>query len=115
MEQELLLEALHAAELETETDASDLEETIISLDAEVDWYNPLMVKISGTLGDLKRGAMVDLTITRPDNSTVDFEVHLSSEKTFDIPALYQERWQDGTYTITASYMGSEIISTTFSK
>jgi len=116
MEQELFLEALHAVELsETETDASDLEETLTSLDAEVNWYNPLMVKISGTLGDLNRGAMVDLTITRPDNSIVDFEVHLSSEKSFEVSSLYQERWQDGTYTITASHMGSEIISTTFSK
>jgi len=110
MEQELFLEAIHAVELsETNTDASDLEQTLISLDAKIDWYHPQMLKISGTIDNLSKGAMIDITITRPDNSVVESKVHLTSDNTFEVPVLCLDRSQQGPYTITASYMGGEIV------
>ena len=110
MEQELFLQALHDVELsETETDASDLEQTLISLDAKIDWYHPQMLKISGTIDNLSKGAMIDLTITRPDNSVVESQVHLTSDNTFEVPVLCLDRSLQGPYTITASYMGGEIV------
>jgi len=116
MEQELFLQALHDVELsKTETDASDLEQTLISLDAKIDWYHPQMLKISGTIDNLSKGAMIDITITRPDNSVVESKVHLTSDNTFQVPVLCLDRSQQGPYTITASYMGGEIVSTVFTR
>lgn len=83
--------------------------------ATVDWYNPIIVDVSGTVAEFDKGGVVEVMIVKPDNSVAELEIKPSSTGEFNVPALYNERWLDGVYTIIITYQDEEISRATFSR
>ncbi|QLH07035.1 fibronectin type III domain-containing protein [Nitrosopumilus ureiphilus] len=83
--------------------------------ATVDWYNPIIVDISGIISDFDSGGKIEILIIKPDNTVAKLKITPSATGEFNVPALYNERWTDGTYTVVVLYQGHELSRDTFSR
>ena len=77
-------------------------------------YHQIHVEISGKIANFKSGTSVILTITKPDQSSYDLKGIITKSGQFIVPLMLDGNSPNGQYTVTGTYNGVEIGSTSFS-
>ena len=82
---------------------------------EVSRYSDAMIKISGKISDETyfRGQPVFVTITKPDETTMEMRGIVTSDKIFELQIKVDYEFQLGKYTIQGEYMEYDIGQTSF--
>ncbi len=73
---------------------------------------PVMIKLSGNFENIKTDIPIEITIVRPDNTTIELSSTLSPSGEFE-PVIHSEQWIKGVHTVIVSYQGEQISAASF--
>ncbi len=76
-------------------------------------FEPIIIKISGTVENYYSGQKIILELIKPDNTSEEIKTQANKDGIFSIPLYLDSNWVAGNYQLLATYLNNEIGSASF--